>query len=255
MRIIGYSSIDKSLIVYPRLKEIDISNDIAMVLKERGCAGRWAGDQYIPCESHDHPYCSRCAAPDPCIICKGECLKSIKTCCIEHSVYLAVFAPDILKVGVSKTHRLETRLKEQGADIGFEIVRLPDGELARRREQTMAQSIRDKVSYKDKLNGISKRVSERLLQDIYRDYDAERVMSFKYFRDEIRMKPILIEPKEEMAISGKVLGIKGQVLVIEKRNTVYAVNLDDLIGYDMEPGKGSINLQSSLFEFSEEETV
>ena len=142
MKIIGYSPIDKTLIVYPgpeggeKPQEMDISQEIALVLKKRGCAGTRDGDQYIACDSPDAPYCSKHGgAPDPCVACRGDCAKQKKTCNTEHSVYLAVFAPDIIKVGVSKTPRLKIRLNEQGADMGFEIARYPDGELARKRER------------------------------------------------------------------------------------------------------------------------
>ena len=72
MKIIGYSPIDKTLIVYPgqdgdeKPQEIDISQEIAFVLKKRGCAGAWDGDRYIACDSPDAPYCSKhSGAPDP----------------------------------------------------------------------------------------------------------------------------------------------------------------------------------------------
>ena len=75
-------------------------------------------------------------------------------------------------------------------------------------------------------------------------------MRFDYFRETPWMKPIVLVPHENMAVSGRVLGVKGQVLVLAKGNTLYALNLDGLIGYDVEAGKGLINLQTSLFEFT-----
>lgn len=254
MKIIAYSSIDRTIITYPGLKEVDISDDIAIVLRNRGCAGSWSGDRYIPCDSHEGPYCSQCSSPDPCVICKGECMKSIKTCCDEHSVYLAAFAPGLIKVGVTRTPRFETRLKEQGADMGFELLRLPDGELARRRERGISAMYPDKVSFNEKLNSISRRVSERAIQEIYNKFNPDRAISFRYFKRDISSKPILIQPGEDVAIAGRVLGIKGQVLVIEKRNSFYAVNLDSLIGYEIEEGRGSLNLQTSLSEYDEEKS-
>lgn len=250
MRIIGYSSIDKVIITGPELKEIDLSGDIALVLEKRGCAGRWEGDTYVPCDSEESPYCRHCGSlPDPCITCRGECLKETKTCDVEHSVYLAIFSPDIVKVGVSKARRLETRLREQGADMGFEIARYPDGELARKRERSLAATFPDRISLQEKLSGMATKVDAGTLREIYGRYDASRIMRFDYFKEPLWMKPIVIEPAEGMAISGRVLGVKGKALIIEKRNTIYAINLDDLIGYGVEAGKGSVNLQTSLFEF------
>ena len=251
MRIIGYSSIDKILITAPGEGRIDISQDIALVLKKRGCAGRWEGDKHISCDSEEAPFCSNCSGPpDPCVMCRGECLKQDKTCTLEHSVYLAIFSPDLVKVGVSKTRRLETRLREQGADIGIEIARFPDGELARKRERELASTYPDRLSFESKLDGVSQNVSGETLQKLYRQYDAGRILHFEYFKEKPWMKPIIIQPHGNMAISGRVLGVKGKAIVIEKGNTLYAINLDCLMGYDVEPGKGSINLQTSLLEYT-----
>jgi hypothetical protein len=261
MRIIGYSPVDKTLVTYPgpdddgQPYEIDLSQEITLVLKKRGCAGTWDGDHYVACDSPDAPYCSQHggAGPDPCVACRGDCLKSKKTCATEHSVYLAVFAPDTIKVGVSKTHRLGTRLHEQGADIGIEIARYPDGELARKRERSLASTYTDRLTFEDKLKGITRKVDADTLREIYSKYDASRVLNFSYFDRSLWMQPIVLEPKEEMAVSGRVLGIKGQALVLEKGSTIYSMNMDGLIGYDIEPGKGMLNLQTSLFEFAKKE--
>jgi hypothetical protein len=250
MRIIGYSPIDKTLILAPDLTEFGISENISLVLKKRGCAGHWEGDKYMPCDSDEAPFCVKCSGtPDPCITCRGECQKPEKACNVEHSVYLAIFAPGLVKVGVSKTRRLETRLMEQGADMGLEVARFPDGELARRRERSLASTYPDRVAFESKVDGISQGVNGETLQMIYRRYDAGHIMRFDYFREKPWMKPIVLMPHENMAISGRVLGIKGQVLVLAKGCTLYALNLDGLVGYEVEAGKGLVNLQTSLLEF------
>lgn len=250
MRIIGYSSIDKALLTDSGV--IGLSDDIGLILRKRGCAGRREGDKYIPCDSDAAPYCEQCGGilPDPCVMCRGECTKREKTCTMEHSVYLAIFSPDLVKVGVSKTRRLETRLMEQGADIGLEIARFPDGELARKRERELAATYPDRVTFENKIDGLSQPMNSETLRMVYARYDAERVMRFDYFREKPWMKPIVLVPHENMAISGRVLGVKGQALVVEKGSTLYAINLDGLVGYDAEEGKGQIRLQTSLFEFN-----
>jgi len=250
MKIIGYSSIDKTLITYPGSNVVDISQDIALVLKKRGCAGRWEGDGYFPCDSDVAPFCEHCGSlPDPCVTCRGDCRKTDKTCDIGHSVYLAIFSPALVKVGVSKTRRLETRLMEQGADLGLEIGRFPDGELARKRERDLASIYTDRATFENKLDGVSQKVNGDVLQALSDRYDVERVLRFDYFKEDLWMKPIPLAPHAGMALSGRVFGIKGKLLVLEKGNSLYAVNLDSLIGYEAETGTGSINLQTSLLEF------
>ena len=250
MRIIGYSSIDKALLT--DTGTIDISDDIGLILRKRGCAGLWEGDKYVHCDSDAAPFCERCGGilPDPCVMCRGECTKREKTCTMEHSVYLAIFSPGLIKVGVSKTRRLETRLMEQGADIGLEIARFPDGELARKRERELAAKYPDRVTFENKFDGLSQTVNGETLRAIYGRYDADSILHFEYFREKPWMKPIVLEPHENMAVSGRVLGVKGQALVIEKGSTLYAINLDGLVGYDVEEGKGQVSLQTSLLEFN-----
>lgn len=245
VRIIGYSSPDKALIVSPGPQAIDISGEVALTLGRRGCIGRWDGERHVPCDSDEAPQCMQCGGgvPDPCVACRGECRKPQKTCLEEHSVYLAVFSPGAVKVGVSKTRRLEVRLDEQGADAGLEIARLPDGESARRMEASLRSRYPDRMSFEDKL--ASGHV-EDTVKAVAKDYEVIRAMRFKRFPRDLWMKPIVIRPREGMAIGGKTFGIKGQALVMEKLGTLYALNLDSLAGYDCEIKKGRQSLQSSL---------
>ncbi|CAJ37760.1 DUF2797 domain-containing protein [Methanocella arvoryzae] len=254
MRIIGYSSIDKALVVAPGPKVLDISSGIAMTLTGRGCAGRWDGDKYIPCDSSVAPYCQRCVgAADACVICRGECRKPEKTCNEEHSVYLAVFAPSTIKVGVSRTYRLETRLNEQGADEGYEIARFPDGEAARRLERELSAKYPDRLGFTDKIKAGC--IDRAAIDATITDFTPIRRFSFKYFPRELWMAPILIKPDVGMTVSGTVFGVKGQALVLEKYDTLYAMSLDSLIGYDWEEvqcnsgqkRKGSLQVSLSGF--------
>jgi hypothetical protein len=253
VRIIGYSSLDKSLIVSPGPQAagpsvLDISGEVALVLGKRGCVGRWDGEVHVPCDSDQAPACERCGAgvTDPCVMCRGICRKPDKTCLQEHSVYLAVFAPGTVKVGVSKTLRLERRLAEQGADTGFEIARLPDGEAARRMEASLSSRFPDRMSFQDKL---ASGLQENALKTVTDSYPAIRAMRFEHFSRDLWMTPIVLKPHEGMAIGGRTLGVKGQALVLEKLGTLYAINLDSLAGYDCEIKKGRTSLQSSLHTY------
>lgn len=250
MRITGYSPIGKALLT--DTGTMSLSDDIGLVLGKRGCAGRWEGGRYVPCGSDIAPFCERCGGvlPDPCITCRGECTKPERTCTMEHSVYLAVFSPGLVKVGVSRAMRLETRLMEQGADAGLEVARFPDGEAARRRERELAAAYADRVTFDNKVEGLARPVRGDVLRAVCRGHEAGRLMRFEYFREHLRMRPIVIEPRRGLAIAGRVMGVKGQALVVERGRTLYAVNLDGLVGYDVEPGKGNARLQASLLEFT-----
>ena len=56
-----------------------------------------------------------------------------------HEVYLAAFAPDLIKVGVAGPGRTELRVLEQGAPAGLVIGRAADGMAARRLEHALGQ--------------------------------------------------------------------------------------------------------------------
>jgi Protein of unknown function (DUF2797) len=248
VRIIGYSSPDKALIVSPGPQSVDISGEVALTLGRRGCIGHRDGERHVSCDSLVAPQCQRCGGgvPDPCVPCRGVCRKPEKTCLEEHSVYLAVFAPGAVKVGVSRTWRLEKRLDEQGADAGIEIARLPDGEAARRLEASLRAKYPDRMSFEDKL--ASGPVDE-VINAVTREYGAIRSLCFGRFPRDLWMRPIVIRPQEGLAISGRTFGIKGQALVLEKLGTLYAVNLADLAGYECEIKKGRHSLQSSLHTY------
>lgn len=242
MRIISYSSTEKTLLVSPGPEALDISSEIALTLTGRGCAGRWAGETFVPCDRPDAPYCSFCESPaDACVICRGECRKPQKTCLEEHSVYLAIFAPATVKVGVSRTYRLETRLNEQGADEGYEIARFPDGEAARKLERTLSARFPDRLGFTDKIKpGL---IDRDVITAATDQFAVLRSFSFTRFPGFLQTAPIILKPTSGMSVSGKVLGIKGQALVLEKHDTLYALNLDSLIGYDYEDRKTSETLK------------
>jgi hypothetical protein len=253
VRIIDYSSRDKALIVTPGPEAggpavLDISGEVALTLGRRGCIGRWDGERHVPCASDEAPQCARCGGgvPDPCVACRGECRKPEKTCLEEHSVYLAVFAPGAVKVGVSKTWRLDARLDEQGADAGFEIARLPDGQAARRMEASLRVKYPDRMSFEDKLGTGP---VEEAIKAVAGEHGVIRLLRFERFPCDLWMKPIVIRPREGLAINGRTFGIKGQALVLEKLGTLYAVSLDALTGYDCEIKKGRHSLQSSLCSY------
>ena len=69
-----------------------------------------------------------------------------------HEVYLAAFAPDVLKVGVSGAGRTAVRLLEQGAPAALVIGRANDGMAARRLEHALGLiGIRERVPVRTKL--------------------------------------------------------------------------------------------------------
>ncbi|PSQ10390.1 DUF2797 domain-containing protein [Halobacteriales archaeon QS_7_69_60] len=105
--------------------------DLSYTLGERRCAGAVDGTDHHACEDPTAPYCEAHDSTWVCAKCTGTCLKAEMDCHTEHAVYLAAFAPETFKVGVTRRPRLETRLREQGADRGA-LLRLAGFDVAER---------------------------------------------------------------------------------------------------------------------------
>jgi hypothetical protein len=245
VKIIGFSSIDRTLLIYPQMKLIELKGCLSIEVGERSCIGKWDGPRYIPCSSANAPVCHHCKASNACTMCKGICLKDEKTCTEEHVVYLAMFRPDVLKVGVSKSSRFERRLIEQGADVGALISSCPDGEIARKTEHALQKKhnlqnnvrLSKKIKLEAELNlSVWEKAKEKL--------NAHSEVWLNYFDGDLWMRPLPLNG----AIRGKVVGLKGRLLIVDDKNTLYLCDLNNLLGAKIFPA-GILNRQTSLAHF------
>lgn len=262
MRIIDYSPVERTLTIHPQ-DTVHLKGHIRLNLASRGCAGSWKNGEYEPCDSSTAPFCERCKEVWPCAICTGHCTKPLHACNEPHSIYLALFAPGIVKVGVTRAWRLKERLQEQGADMGVEIRQAEDGRIARLIEHELGKRFAERVRFGTKLAGITAIADESALGNALSELTEEGrlvdgeeigdVMRFEYFDREFLVQPQLIQPQENMTIEGDVVGVKGRMLVLERFDTLYVVNLNQLLGYDItEEGnseKGKNQLQTSINAF------
>jgi hypothetical protein len=168
----------------------------------------------------------------------------------EHAVYLAAFAPDTFKVGVTRTWRLETRLREQGADRGAHVRTMADGRVARNYESQVASRpgpsgdpIGDSVRVARKVAGLHRAVDEAAWEALLEEFDVRGRYRFDYGLDLDR------QPVPETLATGTVVGTKGLVLVLARGGTTYAVDLRDLVGYEVSEDRESRDRQSSLGQF------
>ncbi len=245
MKIVGFSSLEKALLLFPPLESCSLSGDLSLRLGARSCVGRWEEDTYVPCDSPEWPTCPSCREFNPCAACKGTCLKGEKTCLEPHAVYLAMFRPNIAKIGVAKASRLHDRLREQGADIAAVLEYAPDGECARRKERELQQryGIRGNV-----------RCSQKQQIDTALDWEAWHAwraqldttdeVTLQYFDEQPWMRPLHVSD----ALVGRVIGVKGRLLILEKDATLYSFDLNDALGAEIFPIHAS-NRQVSLNSF------
>jgi len=166
----------------------------------------------------------------------------------EHAVYLAAFAPATYKVGVTRTWRLETRLREQGADRGAVLRTARDGRAARTVESTLArrtgpdgEPIGERVRVDEKVAGLGRPFDESAWERLLDGFDVAERYAFDYGFD-------VEETVPETIASGRVRGVKGRVLVLDRSGTTYAVDVRDLVGHEVRDGDPGA-VQSGLDAF------
>lgn len=212
-------------------------------LDERHCAGAIDGDDHVACDAPTAPYCDAHDRTWICARCTGTCLKAEMDCYEEHAVYLAAFAPATVKVGVTRSWRLETRLYEQGADRAAHIRTVSNGRIAREIEADIADRLTDRVRIPTKLAGLHENVDTAAWRAVLDRFDPIETVDLDHgLRIDTR-------PVRETIASGTVLGVKGRLLVLENGDTPYVVDLRDLVGYELSDEWTDRTLQSSFAAF------
>jgi hypothetical protein len=227
--------------------EADAGTELAYGLGERRCAGTVHDGGHVACDAHEAPYCDAHGSVWVCARCTGTCLKDEMDCHEEHALYLAAFAPDVLKVGVTRLWRLETRLREQGADRAAHVRTFPDGRVARQVEAELAEGddLVDRVRVPTKLAGFGREVDEAAWAALVDRFDPIERFAFDYGLD------LDERPVAETMAAGTVRGWKGRVLVLDRGGSTYAVDARELVGHELADEVPDRELQSSLGAFGE----
>lgn len=209
-------------------------------LGERHCAGAVDSDTHYACGDERAPYCPQHSSTWVCARCTGDCLKEEMDCYEDHAIYLTAFAPATFKVGVTREWRLDTRLREQGAQRAAHLRTVPNGRLAREIEADIATEIPDRVRVPTKLGGIHEDVDGAAWDSVLAEFDPVETFAFNYGLD------LDSRPVATTAARGTVVGTQSRVLVLERGNTKYGVDLRDLVGRELDPETESADRQSSL---------
>ncbi len=212
-------------------------------LERRHCAGRLEDDGHEACDAEDAPYCDLHRSRWPCARCTGDCEMPVEACHEEHAIYLAVFAPDLVKVGVTRSWRLDQRLREQGADRAAHIRTVANGRVAREIEAEIAVDLGDRVRVPAKIRGLDAALNLAAWQTLLEDFEVIETFDLDYGLD------LSERPMAETMAAGTVLGTKGRVLVLERAGSTYAVDLRNLVGYEVSEGRADRDLQASLGAF------
>jgi hypothetical protein len=220
-------------------------------LGDRHCAGALVaedgdgGDElrHRSCTASRAPYCRDHTSTWACARCTGNCDMPLENCAREHVLYLAAFAPDTFKVGVTKPGRLETRLREQGADRAALVEHFPDGRAARRREAALADRLPDRVRTPTKVAALARTVNTEAWEALLAEFDPLETFDLDYGFT------VADRPVRETLATGTVVGVQGRLLVLENAGSTYAVDLRDLLGHEVTDGARDRDIQSSLGKF------
>jgi hypothetical protein len=222
---------------------LDPGTELPYALDRRQCAGTLDGTSHRACGNETAPYCGSHADTWVCARCTGDCLKDEMDCFEDHAIYLAGFAPASFKVGVTRAWRLETRLREQGADRAAHLRTVDDGRVARRVEARIAKDVGDRVRVPTKVEGLGSALDEAAWHELLGEFDPVETVDFEYGLD-LRRAPV-----PETLATGTVRGVKGRVLVLDSAGSTYAVDMRDLVGWVVGEGDRTRDLQSSLGAF------
>ena len=224
-------------------ESLDPGTELTYSLGDRHCAGLLNDGSHTPCPHEDAPYCDDHTHRWPCARCTGQCSLPLESCREAHAIYLAGFAPETFKVGVTRSWRLDTRLREQGADRAAHLRTVTDGRVARQIEAEIAADVGDRVRVPTKIRGLHERVDEDAWTDLLAEFDPIETYDFEY---DLGLSD---RPMAETLASGTVRGSQGRVLVLDNGGSTYAVDMRDLVGHDLESGGSDRDLQSSLGAF------
>ncbi|HIH69714.1 DUF2797 domain-containing protein [Methermicoccus shengliensis] len=248
-RVARVDPVQCALVVPP--ERVRLKGEFELHLGARGCAGSFERGEYVPCTSRQAPYCERCRPFDPCAVCRGVCQKAEMDCTTPHSIYLALFSPDLLKVGVSRTERLKTRLMEQGADIGVEIARCENGQIARAIEHRLSRVVSDRVSTTSKMRGLTKRVNMEVWERAVATFrPIGQPLRLQYFDEQLRSEPLPLRIEPYTTLSGRGIGCKGSLFVFERMGMLHVIDMRDLLGYELleEPQRTAVQTGLEYFE-------
>ncbi|MFC5135054.1 MULTISPECIES: DUF2797 domain-containing protein [Haloferacaceae] len=223
----------------------DPGSELSFGLGDRRCAGTVHEGSHVACDADAAPYCEAHSDVWVCARCTGTCLKDEMDCHEEHAMYLAAFAPDTFKVGVTRLWRLGTRLREQGADRAAHVRTFPDGRVAREVEAELASGggLVDRVRVPTKVDGFGREVDAGAWEELVDRFEPIERFDFDYGLD------LTDRPVAETMAAGTVRGWKGRVLVLDRNGSTYAVDARELVGHELTEEVPDRDLQSSLGAF------
>ena len=175
-----------------------------------------------------------------------------------HFVYLAYFAPGVIKVGISQEERGIRRLLEQGARLALKLETFSSALIARQYEAKIAglEGIMETVAASKKLelikHPLDTAAAEKTLADalvrihhqLGLDFpNREFITCEDYFHTDGRDLSSVIDMTGNSTMAGTVVSIIGPILITDYDGQLLAYNVKKFIGYQAQTVEGAIDIE------------
>ena len=175
-----------------------------------------------------------------------------------HFVYLAYFAPGVIKVGISQEERGIRRLLEQGARLALKLETFASALIARQYEAKIARldGVVETMPIHKKLELIKqpfdradgeKKLQQKLLeieQKIGVSFPrSELILCEDYFHTAGVDLTRVILMKDQNQLAGRVRSVIGPILIVDYDGQLLAYNLKKFIGYRVQKITEPIELE------------
>ena len=175
-----------------------------------------------------------------------------------HFVYLAYFAPGVIKVGISQEERGIRRLLEQGARLALKLETFASALIARQYEAKIASlsGVMETVAASKKLGLIRRPLNAaaaeqaladtlmRIQQKLGLDFpNRTLIMCEDYFHTDGRDLSSVIDMTGHKTMAGVVISVIGSVLIAEYDGQLLAYNVKKFIGYQAQTVDGAIDIE------------
>lgn len=266
MPYLSYKKTLDSAITY---KIFDVSELITIVVnKDKYCMGHFSHPSYniFPCPYKNRltdtslKQCGNCRSVDstyfmPLEILSFEQINILKN--QPHLNYINIFGADIIKIGVAAKVRKFTRVLEQGSFATIFFTEC-DGFVARQLEEYISKSLKIKqsVTWESKLKTLNHIPMQKILHaslmnvldditNIISNFHLKYLLpipefSLNYDKYHIntqnKFKKINYIDKitSNDVLTGKNIGLFGEIMILSHKEQIFAVNTKSLIGYDVD---------------------
>ena len=175
-----------------------------------------------------------------------------------HFVYLAYFAPGVIKVGISQEERGIRRLLEQGARLALKLETFSSALIARQYEAKIASldGIVETMPIHKKLELIKQPFDradgEKKLQQKLLEIEQKIGISFPkselipcedyFYTAGVDLTRVVLM-KDQNQLAGRVRSIIGPILIADYDGQLLAYNLKKFIGYQAQTVDGAIDIE------------